>query len=78
MRFLHHQSLVFVFIILIFLSCQNETTTVQTPTGQEEISTDELLKILGESYLYGYPLVLMDLTKKVSTNVAVPWATAIT
>lgn len=58
--------------ILFCYSCQSDTTTIQTPSGETEISNDELLKILGEGYLYGYPLVLMDITKNVTTNVEVP------
>jgi len=60
---------------IIFYACQNETAIVQTPIGEQEISSDELLQIIGESYVYGYPLVLMDLTKKVSTNTKKPHPT---
>ncbi len=60
-------------LVFIFLgACQSDTTTIQTTEGQVEISTEELLSIFGEVYLYGYPLVLMDLTKKVVTNIEKP------
>lgn len=59
----------------LFFSCQSDTTTVSTPEGEKEISTDELLQTIGESYVFGYPLVLMDLTKKVSTNIERPHPT---
>lgn len=61
-----------IFFIVLLVACQSETTTIQTSTGQEEISTDELLKIIGDTYVFGYPLILMDLTKKVSTNIEKP------
>lgn len=61
-----------IFFFGLLVACQSETTTIQTSTGEEEISTDELLKIIGDTYVFGYPLVLMDLTKKVSTNIEKP------
>jgi len=66
----------FLFISFLSLSsCQSDTTTVSTPEGKKEIPTDELLKTIGESYVYGYPLILMDLTKKVATNIKTPHPT---
>ncbi|MEZ4883949.1 MAG: DUF1254 domain-containing protein [Chitinophagales bacterium] len=62
----------FFVIFLGLTSCQSDTVTIQTPSGQENIASDELLKIVGEAYIYGYPLVLMDLTKRVTTNVEKP------
>lgn len=69
----HFLPLSFVFgCFCLFSACQSKTTTVHTPNGTEEISTDELLQIMGQAYMYGYPLVLMDLTKGVSTNIDRP------
>ena len=39
------------------------------------MNTDELLKTVGEIYAFGYPLVLMDMTKRVVTNTEVPHPT---
>ena len=62
----------FLLVTLLFIAaCQNEVS-INTPDGSESISSDEFLKIVGESYVFGYPMVIMDLTKKVSTNVVSP------
>jgi len=67
--------IIYNFLFGLFLccsACQPDTTTVQTINGPAQISSEELLKIMGETYLYGYPLVLMDLTKGVATNIETP------
>lgn len=61
----------FTFLFLI-PSCQSDTTIIETEEGVEEISTDEFLQILGQAYTYGYPMVMMDLTKRVTTNIEKP------
>src|SRR4030095_15503614 len=40
--------------------------------AQGQLSTEEAQKIGVEAVVYGLPLVVMDLTKRVSTNVAGP------
>lgn len=64
-----------IYIFLLVVACQSDTTSIQTSEGPMEISTDELLSIMGEAYVFGYPLVLMDLTKRVSTNIQQPHPT---
>ena len=75
MQKLTFTNLLLLVSFLFIFSCQSDTTTVSTPEGEKEISTDELLKTIGGSYVFGYPLVLMDLTKKVSTNIETPHPT---
>lgn len=60
---------------LFFVGCQSETAVVQTPAGEIEVSSEAFLKTLGEVYIYGYPLLLMDFTKKLSTNIEKPHPT---
>jgi hypothetical protein len=48
---------------------------VKVNSSANEVSSDEFLEILSESYAFGYPLLLMDLTKNVSTSIESPHET---
>ena len=65
-----YQSLIFV-SALLFLLCacqQNPQPTAKAP-GAEQALRDAV-----DAYIYGYPLVTMDMTRKQLTNVATPQA----
>lgn len=56
-------------MFMIFISCANQ--------HQQAVKSDEdIMAIASKAYIYGYPLVLMDLTQKLSTNVEAPNAFA--
>ncbi len=55
-----------VLIVLIFTSCEN-------PTKKENaISDEKVIEIAEKAYVFGYPMILMDYTKKISCNVEKP------
>ena len=45
---------------------------ITSATAQPSASPDEALRIGIEAYIYGYPLVTMELTRRVMTNVVAP------
>lgn len=58
------------FIISLFLA-----TPLQQVTAAEPTSVDEFVAIAKEAYIYGYPLVTMEMTRRVMTNVSNPVGT---
>lgn len=43
--------------------------------GAEKLTPEEAVQIATDAYIYGYPLVTMDMTRRVMTNVATPEGT---
>ena len=60
----------FVIVLFIITSCGNsisQETSTKTTTSDEKV-----FEIVTKAYVFGYPMILMDYTKKVSTNVKTP------
>jgi hypothetical protein len=55
-------------LVLFCISCNRHAST-------NNIGLDEAVSIATDTYIYGYPLVTMDMTRKQLTNVAVPEGT---
>jgi hypothetical protein len=51
---------------------KNERKQFPSVTSTQEPTADEALEIAVEAYIYAYPLVLMDITRRMMTNVEVP------
>ncbi len=75
MQKIHFCKTIVLLISLSLLSCQGEETTLRTADGELRMNTEELLKTIGEIYAFGYPLILMDMTKRVTTNTELPHPT---
>src|SRR5438309_1092003 len=51
----------------------DNTPVSTTPVaGRQEVPEEEAFMLGCEAYIYGYPLVLMDINRRVSTNVSAP------
>ena len=57
--------------LLVLASCKNEKKN-DAENATMGITDEEVVAIATKAYVYGYPLILMDLTRKVSTNVEAP------
>lgn len=58
-------------LLFVITSCNNAN---KNNPEQEvaQLSDEEIMSIASKAYIYGYPTILLDLTKKVGTNVEAP------
>lgn len=69
-------AIVTIGVAMTLAACSSSTSpSNETSAGQATLSADETKAIVEEAYIYGYPLVTMDMTRKVMTNVAEPMGT---
>jgi hypothetical protein len=61
--------------IAVAIFCVLKEQAYSTPQKAPEPSEQELASIAMEAYIYGYPLVTMEVTRRVSTNVTKPEGT---
>lgn len=64
--------IILLFSLISTMACEPTTVALETEDGAYEMASEDFVQTLGEAYLYGYPLVLMDLTKQVTTNIERP------
>ncbi|MFT4859924.1 MAG: hypothetical protein ACI9UV_000056 [Algoriphagus sp.] len=58
-------------LLLVITSCSS-AKKIKAENNISGLSDKEIIDIAIKAYVYGYPLILMDLTRKVSTNVEAP------
>jgi len=49
-----------------------EVLSRETPGGPRKLSDEEAREIAVEAYIYAFPLVLMEISRRTSTNIAAP------
>src|SRR5690606_24238512 len=58
--------------MLLAIACWGGLASPLMAQPQQTLSREEAHEIARDAYIYGYPLVLMQVTREVSTNVAEP------
>ena len=59
-------------IVLLFILTSCGNSTGQETSKKTTISDEKVFEIVTKAYAFGYPMILMDYTKKISTNVETP------
>src|SRR5580692_7450485 len=72
LKVLHRSAVVVlaVAVACVLIACSDSGTKSDAASGQPGV--EEAVSIATEAYIYGYPLVTMDMTRKQLTNVATP------
>lgn len=68
---MRHQRTVFSFLLLVLTA----TLAAAPPAPAADLAPADAARIAEQAYVYGYPLVTMEMTRRVMTNVAEPEAT---
>jgi hypothetical protein len=63
-----------MFLLVNLLSCMQEAPKQEAPKPAG-LSESDALAIATEAYIYGYPLVTMEMTRRVMTNLVKPQGT---
>ncbi len=61
---------ILIFLMVFLTSCGNPKTDKKSVS--KAITNEQFVEIAKNAYVYGYPMILMDYTKQVSTNVEKP------
>jgi len=61
-----------ILLAAFLTSCGNSSQNKNSSSEQSAVSNEKYLEIARKAYVYGYPMILMDYTKQVSTNVEKP------
>lgn len=59
-------------VVLFFMSTSCGNSSKQVASEVSTIPDEKIVEIATKAYVFGYPMLLMDYTKKISTNVEVP------
>ena len=66
------KKLALLLLIIFCYSCDDGVVITSKDNTASALTSDEYLEAIAELYIYGYPMVLMDLTRQVSTNAVSP------
>ena len=61
-----------ILLAAFLTSCGNSDQNKNSSSGQGAVSNEKYLEIARKAYVFGYPMILMDFTRQVSTNVEKP------
>lgn len=64
----HFQRWSFYLALAVLMSFSLFLSSHRCTLADDSLTDDDVVEIATEAYLYAYPLIMMDVTRKVSTN----------